>query len=285
VLVRTPGAPNGVALSTTARPLRDRAGQISAAVVTIRDISARQAAEVERERLLAELHRSNAELSQFAYVASHDLRAPLRAIDSLACWLQEDLAPHFTPDTAEQMRLLRSRASRMDGLLRDLLEFSRLGRGDVEVEPVDVERLVGEVIDLVGPPRSFRFVREVTVTTFETAALPLKRVLMNLLANAVKHHDRPEGEVRVSVRDRGAFVELEVRDDGPGIPAAFQGKIFEMFQTLKPRDSLEGSGMGLAFVKKIVDGAGGTVAVESAGRGATFRVEWPRSWPAGQPRS
>ena len=278
-MVRSAAHPEGVCFSTASRPLYDRNGQICAAVSTVRDISTRQSAELERERLLAELHRSNVELSQFAYVASHDLRAPLRAIDSLANWLQEDLAPHFTPETAEQMYLLRNRVSRMDGLLRDLLEFSRVGRVQVEIRPVDIDQLITEAIDLIGPPPTFRIVRNSAVPEFATAVLPLKRVLMNLVSNAIKHHDRPAGEVRITTRDRGRFVEIEIGDDGPGIPEQFHRKIFEMFQTLKPRDSLEGSGMGLTFVKKIVESAGGSVAVESKGRGTTFRVTWPKTWP------
>ena len=280
ILVQSPAHPDGIAFSTSGRPLIDDKGKSLGAVVTARDITARRAVERERERLLRELTRSNEELAQFAHVASHDLRAPLRAIDSLAQWLEEDLRPHFTPETAEQMRLLRSRIRRMEGLIGDLLEYARVGRSDADVGPVDLDALVREVIDLVAPPPTFRIVVELAVHRLVSAALPLKRVLLNLLANAIKHHDRAEGEIRIFVRDQGPFVELEVADDGPGIPPPFHHKVFDVFQTLKPRDTVEGSGMGLAFVKKIVEQAQGSVHLSSSGRGSTFRITWPKVWPS-----
>jgi len=278
VLVRSASRPEGVAFSTSGRTLVDENGALLGAVVTARDITARRAVEREKERLMRELTRSNEELAQFAHAASHDLRAPLRAIDSLAHWLEEDMRAHFTPETAEQMRLLQSRVRRMEGLIGDLLAFARVGHTNVDVGPIDLDVLVKETIDLVAPPATFRIVVDVAVHQLVSAVLPLKRVLLNLLANAIKHHDRPEGEIRISVRDQGPFVELEVTDDGPGIPPAFHQKVFEVFQTLKPRDTLEGSGMGLAFVKKIVEQAQGTVHLSSSGRGATFRIAWPKVW-------
>jgi len=278
LLVRTAAQPDGIAVSTSGRPLVGEGGAVLGAVVTARDITTRRAVEKEKERLMRDLTRSNEELAQFAHVASHDLRAPLRAIDSLAQWLEEDLRPHFTAATAEQMRLLQSRVRRMEALIGDLLAFARVGHADVDVGPLDLDALVAEAIDLVAPPATFRVLADVAVHHIVSAALPLKRVLLNLLANAIKHHDRPDGEVRISVRDQGPFVELEVTDDGPGIPPAFHQKVFEVFQTLKPRDTLEGSGMGLAFVKKIVEQAQGAVHLSSSGRGATFRITWPKVW-------
>jgi len=280
LLVRSPDHPEGIAFSTSGRPLLDETGKLLGAVVTARDITARRAVEKEKERLMRELTRSNEELAQFAHAASHDLRAPLRAIDSLAHWLEEDMRAHFTPETAEQMRLLQSRVRRMEGLIGDLLAFARVGHTDADVGPIDLDALVKETVELVAPPATFRIVVDVAVHQLVSAALPLKRVLLNLLANAIKHHDRPQGEIRISVRDDGSFVELAVSDDGPGIPPAFHQKVFEVFQTLKPRDTLEGSGMGLAFVKKIVEQAQGTVHLSSSGRGATFRIAWPKVWPS-----
>jgi PAS domain S-box-containing protein len=280
LLVRSATQPDGTAFSSSGRPLVDEQGKLLGAVVTARDITVRRAVEKEKERLLRELTRSNEELAQFAHVASHDLRAPLRAIDSLAQWLEEDLRPHFTPETAEQMRLLQSRIRRMEALIGDLLAFARVGHSDADVGPIDLDALVRETIDLVAPPPTFRMVVDVAVHHLISAAVPLKRVLLNLLGNALKHHDRPEGEIKISVRDQGPFVELEVADDGPGIPPPFHHKVFEVFQTLKPRDTLEGSGMGLAFVKKIVEQAQGSVHLSSSGRGATFRIAWPKVWPS-----
>ena len=213
-------------------------------------------------------------------MASHDLRAPLRAISSLAEWLEEDLRAHFNADTFEQMRMLRGRVNRMDVLLRDLLDYSRIGRIDADVTMVNVHDLVNEIAELVGPPPGFHITRAIDLGPIQTAALSLKRALLNLVSNAIKHHDRKEGEVRIGALDDGAFLVFVVSDDGPGIPERFQERIFEMFQKLQPRDKVEGSGMGLALVKKLADISGGDVSVESDGRGTTFRLRWPRVWPA-----
>ncbi len=288
VVLRNVEKPEGRHLRITARPLMV-GGQRTGAVVVAHDMSREQRAdrelsrhkvmlEQEKEALLAELRRSNEELAQFAYVASHDLRAPLRAIDMLAAWIEEDVGPHFTEESAKQMRLLRGRVQRMDTLLRDLLEYSRLGRAEVEIASVDLDHLIAEVIELAGPSPRFQVTRDVAAAPLETAAVRLKQTLLNLLSNAIKHHDRGEGQIRILARDRESFVELEVIDDGPGIPAKFHDKIFEMLQTLKPRDAVDGSGMGLAFVKRLAETAGGTISVESEGRGATFRLRWPRVW-------
>lgn len=278
ILVRSQAWPEGVPISANGRPLLDAHGTVTAGVVTLRDITSRRRMEQDREAILRELRRSNEELAQFAYVASHDLRSPLRAIDMLAGWIEEDLAPHFTEESAKQIALLRGRVRRMDALLRDLLEFSRLDRAEVEMSLVNVDDLIGEVIDLVGPLRGFRITRVVTAASLKTVAVRLKRALLNLVTNAIKHHDRSAGEVRIVATDHGDFVDFDVIDDGPGIPAQFHQKIFEMFQTLKPRDVVEGNGMGLSLVKKLAETAGGSISVASRGRGSTFRLRWPRLW-------
>jgi len=121
---------------------------------------------------------------------------------------------------------------------------------------------------------------------FPTARLPLKRVFMNLLTNAAKHHDRPRGTVHVSCVDNGDHFSFSVADDGPGIPTEYHERVFQMFQTLKPRDTTEGSGMGLALVRRIVESAGGRLTLESGkGRGALFRFTWPRTWQDVSPSS
>jgi signal transduction histidine kinase len=235
-------------------------------------------------RLEEEVARTSAEVQKFAYAASHDLRAPLRAIDTLSGWIEKDLDATLPPETREQMCLLRRRVRRLDRLITDLTEFARAGHGEPKLEVVDVGALLGDVIELVQPPEGFVIDADLQVTPFETATYPLKGVLMNLLGNAIKHHDRPGGRVEVKGRDAGDRWEFVVSDDGPGIPSQFHARVFEMFQTLSPRDSVEGSGMGLALVKKLVEGAGGSVSLDSVDRGSTFRFTWPKQWRR-RPRS
>lgn len=227
----------------------------------------------------AELARSNRELDQFAYVASHDLRSPLRAIDHLASWISED-ATHLLPEPSqEHLAKLRGRIKRMDTLLNDLLAYSRAGRHHHPIELVEAKVLVDNVIDLLAPPQGFVVTVDEPLPALMTERVPLETVFRNLLSNAIKHHHHPdEGRVTISAQDQGHFVEFSVADNGLGIDAAFHERVFEIFQTLHPRDQVEGSGVGLSLVRRLVESHGGRVWVESSrGRGATFRFTWPRS--------
>jgi signal transduction histidine kinase len=226
-----------------------------------------------------ELQRSNQDLDQFAYIASHDLKAPLRAIDHLSTWVMEDVG-HLLPDRSrEHLLKMRSRIKRMEGLLDDLLTYSRAGRFRGEASLVDTNELVARVIDTVSAPDNFTVVVEGELPTLFTYAAPLETVLRNLVNNAIKHHDKPTGNVRIWATEMDSWVEFAVADDGPGIDPAFHDRIFQMFQTLRPRDQVEGSGIGLAVVDKIIINVGGIITVDSVpGQGATFRFTWPRDF-------
>jgi PAS domain S-box-containing protein len=242
----------------------------------IRDITERKRAEETLMRMAAELTRSNAELEQFAYVASHDLKAPLRGIAQLATWIEADLPGVPTDDMHQQMTLLRGRVQRLEQLLDDLFQYSRIGRGAVTVKSINTRALVADIVMLLAPPQGFTVTIGETLPTFSTVEEPLRQVFLNLIGNAIEHHDRPDGRIEITVQEQGEWYVFLVTDDGPGIPAAFHQKIFQMFQTLRPRDEVEGSGMGLAIVKKIVEGQGGTIRVESDSgrRGTTMRFTW-----------
>lgn len=231
------------------------------------------------------LTKSNRDLEEFAYVAAHDLKSPLRAIHSLSEWIEEDLGERLEGEAAENMTLLRARVKRMEQLLDSLLQYSRAGRTAHDVKRIDTHQMVTDAWDLLGPPEGFVLEIEGELPTFRAAEAPLEQILRNLLANAVKHHDKPEGTVRVAARPEppGRWT-FSVSDDGPGIAPAFHERVFGMFKTLKSRDRVEGSGMGLALVQRLVHRYAGQIEVISAGdeaRGATFRFDWPAEPEAG----
>jgi signal transduction histidine kinase len=241
----------------------------------------------EMTRLAEELKRSNDELDQFAYVTSHDLKAPLRGIANLSRWIEEDMGERFTPEAHQQMNLLRGRVHRMEALIDGLLAYSRIGRAATKTEPVDVRRLLREVVDLIAPPSGFVVEVGQNMPMLRGSRLALQQVFMNLIGNAIKHHGGPSGHIAVTVVDAGqGFYEFRVSDDGQGIDPKYHERIFAIFQTLEARDKVEGTGIGLALVKKTVERAGGRVRVESAGpgRGATFAFTWPKvpSQPAAE---
>ncbi len=228
------------------------------------------------QRRQEELERSNRDLDQFAYVASHDLKAPLRAISTLAGWIEEDLEEKLTGDSKEQMRLLRSRVARMDALIEGVLHYSRVGRMESEGEEVDVGELLREVIELQAPPPGFTIAVESGMPVFTAKRLRLGQVFSNLINNAVKYHDRDEGRIDVRAERRGELYEFTVEDDGPGIAPEHHERAFVMFQTLQPRDEIESTGLGLALIKRLVEEEGGKITLESeVGKGARFRFTWP----------
>lgn len=266
-------------LLTSGIGLFDQSGELVRMVGSIADITARKQAEVERERLLGSLARSNRELDEFAYVASHDLKAPLRVIDNASSWLAEDLADKLDEDSKENLQLLRSRVSRMEKLLDDLLEYSRVGRKSTAQwqEVVTGVTLAADLQLLAAQRAGFSAVFDEEFLAAEVTLMPLQQILLNLINNGIKHHDRDEGLIKISCKDLGAVYGFSVTDDGPGIAPEFHGQIFKMFQTLKPRDQVEGSGIGLAIVRKHIDALGMTINVENiAERGTVFRFTYPK---------
>lgn len=241
-----------------------------------------QSLEVRVQERTLELARSNKELDQFAYVASHDLKAPLRAIDYLAAWISQDAAELLPAASREHLQKLRGRIKRMEKLLDDLLAYSRAGRHLHEPEWVDTAALTRDVCFVLAPPRGFELAIQDAMPTIYTERVPLETVLRNLVGNAIKHHDRPqEGRVWIAAAVQGDWVEFTVADNGPGIEPQHHERIFQIFQSLKPRDQVEGSGMGLAVVKKTVENQGGRIEVISDGtRGAAFRFTWPSRSPS-----
>lgn len=223
-----------------------------------------------------ELQRINEELDQFAYVASHDLRAPLRAIDHLATWITEDAGELLPPRSREHLSKMRGRIARMERLLEDLLTYSRAGRQRGIPARIRMPDLVARVVDVLSPPDDFSVAVSGDTLPIYTLAVPLETVLRNLIGNAIKHHDRSDGRVVVHTERMGEWLRISVRDDGPGINPAFHERIFQMFQTLRPRDEVEGSGIGLSVVKKIIENMGGRIELESTpGQGSTFIFTWP----------
>ena len=225
----------------------------------------------------AEASRRQQELESFSYVVSHDLRAPLRGVNNLAEWLEQDLAGTLAAKSQEHLRLLRERVELMNALIDGVLEYSRAGRAMRPEERVQVEDLVSRILEVL-PPRAGI---EVTVVhpLPEVSADPvrLSQIFQNLIGNAIQHHPGPVGTVEVSCREQEEAWEFTIRDDGDGIHPQYHERVFEIFQVLERRPGTESTGIGLAVVKKIVEDRGGEIWIESEGvpgQGATFRFTW-----------
>ena len=200
-----------------------------------------------------------------------DLKAPLRAIGSLAHWIAEDNAEQLDDEGRENLDILLGRVKRMDLLIDGILRYSRIGRLDPTLETLDADAIVREVIDAVAPPENMEVTVEGTLPTVRFDRTHLQQVFQNLINNAIRHMEKPDGRVTVSCEDRGWFWEFCVRDNGVGIEEKHFDRIFKIFQSLKSRDEQEATGIGLSLVKAITEKHGGAVRVESTpGEGAAF---------------
>jgi signal transduction histidine kinase len=229
----------------------------------------------EARELIAALEKSNSELDQFAYVASHDLKAPLRGIANLSQWIEDDLGEGMSTQTREHMQLLRGRVLRLENLIGGILAYSRAGRErDPKAVQVDMASLAREVWELLAPPPT---------ASIEFGALPrvtgvraqLQQILLNLMSNAIKYNPERELHVTVSATRDGDWWKFSVADDGVGIAPEFHDRIWGLFQTLERRDKVESTGIGLSVVRKIVESHRGAAWVESQpGGGAAFFFTW-----------
>jgi signal transduction histidine kinase len=239
----------------------------------------RLADEVERHRHHRELEtrRANADLQEFTYVASHDLRSPLRGIADLVEWITADLGAEPPGDVKRNLDRVGQRIVRMERLIDDLLSYARAGRAATEYSLVDLGAVVRGILEIQPVPPGFAVDLDLAVEPFPAIAAPLETALRNLLGNAIKHHKGTEGHLRVQARHDGGYYEISVIDDGPGVPPQACERIFKLFQTLTATER-GNSGIGLALTKRLIEVHGGRIEVISpvaAGRGACFRFWWP----------
>jgi signal transduction histidine kinase len=251
---------------------------LSAALLerSIRHAFDRKEAEIVQAGLMAELATANQELKDFAYIVSHDLKAPLRGIASIAEWLNQDYSDQIDDEGKEMLQLMSGRVRRMSDLIDGVLQYSRVSRVREEKTEVDLKILLADVIDSLAPPNGIKVEIDTELPNLLAEKTRMQQVFQNLISNAVKYMGKLKGEIHIGHREIDNFWEFYVSDTGIGIEARHFDKVFQVFQTLVPRDQSESTGVGLAIVKKIVEMYGGHIWVTSeVGKGSSFYFTLP----------
>lgn len=221
------------------------------------------------------LEKRNQELDEFACIASHDLQAPLRRISNLTDWLSQDLEGTLPQENQQQIDLIQMQISQMNELIKGLLQYARVGRDNIELTNINLSNLLAEVISTIDRDPEFEINFPTNLPNLNTQSLHLKQVFANLISNAIKYHDRPNGKIDILAIEREHSWQFTVIDDGPGIAPEHHQKIFGIFQTLAGQEDNKGTGVGLAIVKKIVESRGGSVWLDSdLGKGSAFSFTW-----------
>lgn len=232
----------------------------------------------EKQAFIEEIQYKNKELDQFAYIVTHDLKAPLRAISTLSDFIEEDLEGKLEDDVLKNFEMLRSRVTRMEGLINGILEYSRIGRVTVKMESFSCDEALKDVMSGLQMKPNFSLEIDANLPRIDYNRVQFEQVMQNLISNGFKYHDKDEGTVKVMCKDLGDFHEFSIEDDGPGIEEKYHDRIFTIFQTLQSRDEIESTGVGLSIVKKIVEEYGGTMRLDSAlGEGSKFIFTVPKS--------
>ncbi|HEX8270563.1 MAG TPA: ATP-binding protein [Flavobacterium sp.] len=223
---------------------------------------------------IRELENRNEELNKFAYVVSHDLKAPIRGIHNVIKWIEEDLGSELSEQMKKYLMIIPQRTQRMEALINGLLDYARISR-KTPAEQVDLNALVKEIADSIVP-RTFQL--EISeMPTLVTERIKLEQVFANLISNAVKYTPHENGHIKIGYRELPRFHEFAIKDNGIGIEPEYHHKIFEIFQTLREKYEKESTGVGLAIVKKIVDEQQGTITVKSVvGEGSEFKFTWKK---------
>lgn len=229
------------------------------------------------EENFEELKRKNEELDQFAHIASHDLKAPLRGIDNVITWIEEDHGNELPEKVKEYLHLIKKRIDRSQNLVQGILTYARVGREDMLKEEVDVNELLIEVVEGLPVTQGINIQLQTQMPRLYTERVPLNQVFTNLLSNSIKYNNKPKGSVKVYHKDYPGHYEFFVEDDGPGIDAVYHEKIFMIFQTLQERDSFESTGVGLSIIKKILTDRREKInLVSEPGKGSTFSFTWKK---------
>lgn len=259
----------------SATPIKNEDGSIKEFIFLQNDITQRKQSEQKIKTYLRDLEITNKELDEFAYIVSHDLKAPLHAISNLTEWIEEDMKGKFSDDTSANFNIIKSRVSRMEDLINGLLEFARANHKKGEKSSVDLNTYIQEIIELCPVPENCTIAFPTTLPVLFGDKIKFQQIFINLISNAIKYNDKSEVNITISAEEHENEWVISVKDNGPGIDPRFHDKVFVIFQTLNPRDTVESTGVGLAIVKKIIEEEGGKIWIESvSGQGADFRFTW-----------
>jgi signal transduction histidine kinase len=233
-------------------------------------------------RVLAEhialLKRKNEELNQFAHIVSHDIKTPLRGIDNVVSWIEEDHYADTPQRVKEYVEMIKGRVKRAESLLNGILSYSRVGREVQKKEIVSVSELIDEIKGYLPNKKGITLIVQHPLPELLTEKLPLFQVFSNLLNNAYHYHDKENGIVKVFHKEMSDHYKFFVEDNGPGIAKNYHEKIFVIFQTLREGDHNESTGIGLAIVKKILSDRKLSIELASEpGKGSTFSFTWPKN--------
>jgi PAS domain S-box-containing protein len=264
-------------LQLNVTPVADEFDHTERIVYVCSDITDKKHQEAKLAEYYRYLEKANKELDKFAYVVSHDLKAPLRAIANLSTWIEEDIHDTLNSDTREHFNMLKGRVNRMEGLINGILDYSRADRIKSPNSTVDTAEIIHEVLDLllVNNDKSVDVCNNLPI--IETERMKFQQVVSNLVSNAFKHNEKENAALKIRYQECEEFHVFSFQDNGPGIESQYFEKIFVIFQTLKARDAFESTGVGLAIVKKIMDEMGGKIVVESTpGEFSRFDVYWPK---------
>ncbi len=264
-------------------PLLSRKDRLGKALIEMRDnLLKSKVKEAENlksmEAYTLKLEKKNKELDQFAYITSHDLKSPLRGINNLTEWIEEDMGEKLSAESKGYFRMMRGRVHRLEALINSMLKFSRAGKNKDDQEAIKSKDIVLEVLGQLNPPGNCSILFDETLPQVYGNRRDFKEVLLNFIANAIIHNNNPNPVVNITYKSEAVRFVFCIADNGPGILKEFQEKVFTIFQTLERRDDVENVGAGLAIIKKIVEEYGGTTWVESEpGQGSKFYFSWPKN--------
>ena len=249
----------------------DKLGNITGSRDIVRNISDLKKAEFKREQLLEELAEVNNELKEFAHIVSHDLKAPLRHIKSISNWLNQDYSDLIGEDGKKQLELLNNRVTRMHHFINGIFEYTKLGRIKHQRELININEIIASAIEFLNIEQHIKIEMPDNFPLILGEKIKIEQVFQNLISNAIKYNDKPNPLIKISYKDQNTHHCFSISDNGKGIDKRNYAKIFQIFQTLQPKDSFESTGIGLTIVKRIIRQQGGKVNVKSVvGIGTTF---------------
>lgn len=251
------------------RLFKNVANLVSIQLTNAENLERRIAAESENKELLENLKRSNKELRDFAHIVSHDLKSPLRSINALISWFQEDYEAVLDEEANETFDKLNNKLEQMDALIDGILRYSSVSDKKLTTQEVNVKEILEEIQNILYIPEHIQFIYPDNLPTINADKTRIKQLFQNLISNAINYIDKPEGRIEVKFTELKTFWKFSISDNGVGIAEAYHDKIFKIFQTLDKKG--KSTGIGLSIVKKIIELYKGTISLESTeGKGTTF---------------